>query len=184
MTYTNKTVIINLLGAPASRKTTLAAELFARLKRMDKQVEFTPEYVKKFTWLFPDNPPDELDQSYVFGRELRQQKILFGKVDYIISDSPLYLSAFYHEVRSGESYMWDYVYKVINSIKTKYNVEMVNFFLGKSEDHNDNGRWENKSEALDLQVFLKTWLDKNNIDYQELPLDTDERMSIILNKIL
>jgi hypothetical protein len=178
------TTIVNLIGASNSRKTTTAAELFAKLKRMNKKVEFTQEFVKKFTWLFPGAAPDELDQSYVFGRELRQQKILLGKVDFIISDSPLILSAFYHELRSGETYMYDYVSNVVKSIETKYNVKMINFFLGKTEDHEAYGRWESKEEAFAIQDKLKEWLSSHAINCIDLPLNPDERLGLIMKEIL
>ena len=41
-----KTIVINLIGGPCSGKSTVAAELFARLKKMGIKTELVSEYIK------------------------------------------------------------------------------------------------------------------------------------------
>lgn len=44
------TILINMLGSPSSGKTSLSAKLFAQLKAMDLNAEYTSEYVKGWAW--------------------------------------------------------------------------------------------------------------------------------------
>ena len=41
-----ETLVINLIGGPCSGKSTIAAELFARLKKMGVHCELVSEYIK------------------------------------------------------------------------------------------------------------------------------------------
>ena len=42
-----ETLVINLIGGPCSGKSTIAAELFARLKKMGIHCELVSEYIKQ-----------------------------------------------------------------------------------------------------------------------------------------
>ena len=88
------TILINLLGSPSAGKSTAARKLFSRLKDMYLNVEFVPEYVKSWAWDNREIKP--YDQFYFFGKEAHNQSHLFNKVDFIISDSPVLLTAVYH----------------------------------------------------------------------------------------
>ena len=45
-----KTVVINLFGGPGCGKSTIAAELFAILKKQGYEVELVTEYAKDKVW--------------------------------------------------------------------------------------------------------------------------------------
>ena len=87
------TVLINLFGASSSGKSTLMADLFSEMKLRGILVEMCTEWVKKWAW--EGYVPSGYDQFYIIGKEIKQQARLFNKVDYIISDSPVYISSFY-----------------------------------------------------------------------------------------
>ena len=44
------TLVINLCGGPGTGKSTLSANLFAKLKMAGVDVELAPEYVKDLVW--------------------------------------------------------------------------------------------------------------------------------------
>lgn len=45
-----KTLVVNLFGGPGTGKSTLSANIFARLKMDGVDVEMAPEYVKEVVW--------------------------------------------------------------------------------------------------------------------------------------
>ena len=45
-----KTTVINLIGSPGTGKSTIAAELFARMKWLGFDVELVSEYAKELVW--------------------------------------------------------------------------------------------------------------------------------------
>lgn len=86
------TVLINFLGCPGSGKSTLGTQLLAELKTRDYEVEFVSEFVK--TWTYTGRKVNKFGQYFIFGNETENQSRLFGKVDYVIADSPVLLTSF------------------------------------------------------------------------------------------
>ena len=60
-------LVVNLIGGPCSGKSTIAAELFARLKKMGIRCELVTEYIKER--IYEENKTIPLDQIAVFGME-------------------------------------------------------------------------------------------------------------------
>lgn len=89
------TQIIDLYGGPGTGKSTSAAFLYYQLKKAGKNVELVREYVKDWAW---DNRTiNTYDQIYILGKQVRRESMLYGKVDWIVTDCPVYMSAFYAE---------------------------------------------------------------------------------------
>lgn len=92
--------VINFTGEPSSGKSTAAYALYAHLKQQGYRVAMVEEHSKKLAYQGGDIMNQ--DQMYVFAQ---QQNLMFllenemspnsGKLDYIITDSPLYLSVVY-----------------------------------------------------------------------------------------
>lgn len=90
------TKVVDLYGGPGCGKSTLAAELFAVLKKQYVQVELVREFVKSWAWR--GEKVGRWDQPYLFAKQLRAESTLYGRVDVIVTDSPLGLSAVYEKV--------------------------------------------------------------------------------------
>ena len=87
--------IINIVGAPCSGKSTLACELFVKLKKNHTNTEYVNEFVKSLIW---DERFDDInDQFYVAKKQYNIIKNVIKKVEYVICDSPLFISLFYNE---------------------------------------------------------------------------------------
>lgn len=84
------TKVINLFAGPGAGKSTMAAGLFFKMKSADYKVELVTEYAKELVY---DGAHRMLDcQMHVCNEQNKRQRRLVGKVDWIITDSPLLLA--------------------------------------------------------------------------------------------
>ena len=74
-------------------KSTLAAGLFYHAKSQHKRVELVTEYAREM--VYEDRSNILADQLYILAKMNRRLLRLKGKVDYVITDSPLMLGALY-----------------------------------------------------------------------------------------
>lgn len=91
-----QTKVIDLFGGPGCGKSTLAAEVYASLKKQYVQTELVREFVKAWAWR--GEKVGRWDQPYLFAKQLRAESTLYGRVDVIVTDSPLGLSPVYEKV--------------------------------------------------------------------------------------
>lgn len=133
------TKIINLFGGPGSGKSTNAAGLFYQLKIQHIKCELVTEVAKDFTW--EERWGTLACQPYVFGKQLMRLERLLGKVDYIITDSPIFLSAVYNEKYPFFSRSVAEIFKSMNN---------VNFVLQRNKPYFRDGRNQTEEEAQNI----------------------------------
>ena len=172
------TILINMLGCPSSGKTSLSAKLFAQLKAMDLNAEYTSEYVKGWAWEGKKVGP--FDQFYIFGKETHNQSRLFDKVDFIISDSPVMLTAFYHYFYNGNEALNEVCHNFYN-LAEEAGVQVINFFLPRKKKYIAKGRYQTQEEADALAFQLKEWLNKEDYEYIELDCADKERLNTVMD---
>src|SRR5210317_2381135 len=90
-----RTVIINLFGGPGSGKSTVASGLFYTFKSKGITCDNPYEFPKQVAW--EDNNSQITDQLYILANQHRGIVRSYGKVDYIILDSPILLSLAYKD---------------------------------------------------------------------------------------
>lgn len=175
------TILINILGAPSTGKTSLSAKLFAELKALSLDVEYPSEFIKGWAWEGREISP--FDQYYVFGKEVHNQSKFFNKAEIVISDAPVMLTAFYHcfynKLNSLSEASRDF-YKVATEER---NVKVLNFFLMRRKEYNPNGRYQTQEESDYIAQILRTWLNLEGYNYIDLNCPDEERLQIILNKL-
>ena len=88
-----KTTIINLWAGPGAGKSTTAAEVFAALKRKGFVAELVTEYIKSWAWR--GICPGPFDDFYITAKQIKREADLYGRVEYIVTDSPVGLGAVY-----------------------------------------------------------------------------------------
>jgi hypothetical protein len=98
---------------------------------------------------------------------------LNGKVDVIITDSPLVISMLYNKTPS--KYFNDFVLEQYN---TFYN---LTFFLNRPENYQVEGRMQTKEESEVLDVVIKDILDKNGVYYHEI--SCENAVDVIVNLV-
>lgn len=175
-----KTIIINIYGAPGSGKSTLAAELYVDLKKKGKSVELVRECIKK--WAYQGYKPTAYDQIYITNEQMREEASLYGKVEYIITDSPIALGTFYTRYyhKTGEAF--DGLQEQVHAIGW-YNDQVdkvINLFLPiKDELYSTEGRYSSLEESKHIEKQLLMYLP----DWDKLEGPVETRLEQALERI-
>jgi len=174
------TTLINLFGASSSGKSTLMADLFSEMKLRGMSVEMCMEWVKKWAW--EGYNPSGYDQFYIVGKEVKQQSRLFGKVDYLISDSPVLNSSYYKYYHTG-------IDNLIGTVKEFYKmakedgVIVKNFFLTRNKPYEPRGRYQTEEESNDIAKKLLLYLDMNDIRFEMLDCKDRDRVKEVFKML-
>lgn len=144
-------IVVNLFGSPNSGKSTAMARLFSLMKASGYNVEMASEVVKDS--VYANDNYILHDQILAFALQRKKLKQLEGKVDYVITDSPLLLSHLY-----GDEQMPEF-YTLVDTEFARF--RNVNFFLDTKFPYSNTGRIQNEAEAAaikyDLAHMLSGW---------------------------
>lgn len=131
------TKVINFYAGPGAGKSSTASDLFAFMKWKGESVELVQEFAKDLTW---DEHFDILaDQLWVSANQNRRMQRLVGKVDYIITDSPLIMCQVY-----AEEYFPTFL-PMIAEIHNHY--ENIDVFLERKKPYVAKGRSQSEEAA-------------------------------------
>lgn len=169
-----------MLGSPSSGKTSLSAKLFAELKAMDLNAEYSPEYVK--SWVYEGKKVNKYGQFTIFGEEVRRQSRLFNVVDVAISDSPVLLTGFYNFFYNGDSSL-DSACKEFYKKAEEDGVKVLNFYLPRKKKYITKGRYQTEEQANDVNVKLQEWLQQQGYSYHYVDCSDKDRLDFILEKL-
>jgi hypothetical protein len=154
------TTVINLYAGPGSGKSTRAAEVFAVLKGQGVSCELVTEWVKEWAWR-GERIEQNWDGVYITAQQARRERAVYGKVDYIITDSPLGLGAVFERVYSPENRI---VYDLVRHYERQQDaagVRRVNCLLTRSKPFVQAGRYEDEAAARRVDRECEEFLRKN-----------------------
>lgn len=176
-----KTKVINMLGGSGLGKSTTAAGLYHIMKLQGYNVELVREYVKNWAW--SGQKVGQYDQIYIFGKQARSEYMLYGKVDYIITDSPIILSPVYEKFyNNGFSMIEDAALKFLQKAHNN-NINHINFLLERTKKFNPEGRYETEEQAKEVDKQVKIFLNENNIPYKHIDCLDNERLNVMMDYI-
>jgi hypothetical protein len=175
------TKIINLFGGPGSGKSSIAAGLLYELKKRHITCDAPYEFPKVLAW--DDNQSAIKDQLYVIANQHRGIVKSYGKVDYIVLDSPILLSLIYKNYYEGNEYpsslYTESFDKMILDIHTRY--DNLNIFLNRASGlHNNAERYQNLEKSIELDYMIRNTLDINHINYIDINVN-EKTVQEILN---
>lgn len=139
-----QTTVINLFAGSGAGKSTVAAGLFSAMKERKYHCELVREFVKTMAWEGKKVGP--YDQVYIFGKQAKYESQLYGKVDYIITDSPLLLSAIYENHYTGKNLILPSVLNFLDYTQSN-GIKYLNFYLTRSKPFDKRGRYEDEKTA-------------------------------------
>lgn len=156
------TVVINLFAGPGAGKSTCAWEIASTLKKLGYVAEYVPEYAKELVW---DENFKMLDGSYqnhkaILDEQTHRVDRLYGKVDFIVCDSPIMLNANYFKGAPSETADYE---KMVYDIFSNYN--NFSIFINREKNFEQAGRIQNLQESKQIDEDVKSLLKKHNIYY-------------------
>jgi adenylate kinase family enzyme len=173
-------LIINFFGGPGIGKSTQSAGLFTEMKKQHMDVELTYEFPKVVAW--EENFSAIKDQFYITANQHRNISRLYGKVKYIIVDSPIILGLVYKERYNQEPeypatfYGEPYDTFILDLFK-KYN--SLNIFLNRNDEtYDQNGRFQDLNESKQIDLEIKEKLINNKIDFIEFEVNQNTPLDI------
>jgi len=160
-----KTKIINIFGGPGIGKSTTAARIYNELQLKGYECDLPYEFPKQVAW--EENKSQITDQFYICANQHRGIVRSYGKVDYIILDSPILLSLVYKDryhkgyptTLYGESFD-----KFVLDVFSRY--DNMNFLIQRTEESfTEEGRLQTKEESIQIDKEIELILVNNDIDY-------------------
>lgn len=165
------TVIINFWGGPGSGKSTWASFLFYSMKQLGYKVELVTEFAKDLTYE-RDFKTLKANWPLVLGEQLKRQTRLVGKVDYIITDSPLALSVIYSDLVSPAE-----LDKEIMRLKESYGLSNeIDVRVKRTKPYRKYGRGETRLQALEVDKAITAYLG----NYFEVKSQPDGKLALTL----
>jgi hypothetical protein len=159
----SKLLLVNLYGGPGCGKSTGMAYLFSHLKMAGVNCEMVPEFAKELVW--EERFKTLSDQIYVFGKQQKRIKMLEGKVDVVITDSPLLLSLHYGKDLSSS------FNQLVFETYSQY--DCMSFLLKRVKEYNPNGRMQTEDQAKDIDVALIDLLINADANFHQVTGDQD-----------
>lgn len=172
--------IINFFGGPGIGKSTQSAGLFSLMKKNHISVEITQEFPKILAW--EENYLSIKDQFYVTANQHRNISRLYGKVDYIIVDSPIILGLIYKNKYGDKNEyptsMYDEKFDdFLLSLFKKYN--SLNILLVRDDSsYESNGRLQTLEESKIIDDDIKTKLIQHEIEFVEFKVNENTSFDI------
>lgn len=157
--------VVNLFGAPGSGKSTGAAYLFSKLKMAGINAELITEFTKDK--VYEESKEIFKNQTYILGKQSFRQSRVKDKVDILVTDSPLLLSAYYNEDKNISEELNALTYKIFDSY------DNYNYFINRVKPYNPSGRFQTKEEAKEIVGKMKEFLMDFNIKFEEFNGDTN-----------
>ena len=152
MNKSKSPLVVNLYGAPGSGKSTGAAYVFSQLKLRNINCELITEYAKEKVWEGAEAVLQH--QLYVFAKQQFRMARCKDKVDVLVTDSPLLLSAYY-DMCNSEPVTGEFR-KLVLDINDTYN--NLNCFVCRQKPYQPTGRLQTEEEALSMVDDLRRFL--------------------------
>lgn len=172
------TVVVNLFGSAGSGKSTTALGLCYFLKLQGYKVEYVSEYAKD---LVNEGSLHKLKhQLYVFSKQLKRMEVLVDKeLDFIITDSPIFLSYFYGEKYGTSGPFLAEMIAAYHRSFTNFNV-----YLTRAFPYDPKLRVQTEEESDEDSKVLREFLGTNDI-FLDMSVGVKEgRVQVILDTLL
>jgi hypothetical protein len=171
--------LINLFGGPGIGKSGIAAGITYKLKKNHISCDQPYEFPKLLAW---DNNHSAIqDQLYVLANQHRGIAECYGKVDYIVIDSPILFSTIYHRyyTKGYPAEMYGKVFHdMVIDLHRRYG--SINILLERGVTiHNDDERFQNYKQSVEIDTLCKNVLDETRTPYHTVKVGDDSVKDIM-----
>lgn len=146
------TKIVNLFGVPNAGKSTGAAYIFSQLKMVGVNAELVTEFAKDKVW--EESSEVFKNQSYIFGKQSFKQSRVNGKVELVITDSPIVLSLFYNK----NPVLGVNFEKTVLDVFNSYDNVNILLMRDRNKPYNPVGRFQTDEESKAMQEPMEDFL--------------------------
>ncbi len=168
-----KTLCLNFYSGPGAGKSTIAAAVFAELKKHHVNCELINEFAKRKIW--EGNMECLNNQLYITAKQQYLMWTVSKHVDLIVTDSPLLLGCVY-----GDDPLLD---QIIFREYMKYT--NIDIFLNRNPEakYQSNGRMQNLDEAMMKDVQIKNILGMANPNFTDITVN-DHTVKLVVDIML
>ena len=167
-----KTIVVNIYGGPGAGKSTTAAGVFYELKKMGYDCGLVTEMATELVYDEAFNVMN--DQVYLFGEQWHRTFRMLGKVDFIVTDSPLLMNIVYNREKDE-----DFEKFIVSRI---HKLESFDFFVNRSDAFSNVGRIHSLEQSKEVDKRIKEISKANKIDLIEV--EQENSVNKILERIL
>ncbi len=175
------TTVINLYGGSGLGKSTTAALIFGEMKLKGMHCELVREYAKEWAWGDRKIMPE--DQEHILAVQLSREQLYYGKLDYVVTDSPLLLGPIYQKYYSGSDPIAAEVFKNLK-IAEQSGVKYMNFLLKRNKPFDPRGRFETEEQAKEVDACVEAYLNHYSIQFDIVGSEGNERVHEIISKVI
>jgi nicotinamide riboside kinase len=183
-----KSKLITFMGAPNSGKSTLATQVHTSLKVSGINSIFISEEATDFIAQYgiPNTP---IDQITIFYKQSNRENMFIGSKDYIVCDSSGILNYFYFR-RLFSNPLSDKDIATINHLqkeilKSLSKWDYIFYVPPMSTNPNDGVRYHNEEDIINIDMWIKSYLEIENIPYIDLSkIDYKKRQDYVVKEIL
>lgn len=161
--------VINLIGGAGCGKSTIASGLFYYMKINGFNVELAREWIKSA--VYEERSYPFTDGLYILAKQNKLLQELNGKVDYVITDAPLFFPVVYQNPPSR--HFKDFALEVYNSY------DNINILIKRDKNlkYERVGRLQTYDEALEIDnkitSFFYKYIDSSFDKIIEINKDLD-----------
>jgi len=159
------TTVIQIFGGPNAGKSVLAADLFSLMKKSARfgSVELVQEFAKELVWQERFKELD--DQRIVTVGQIQKTMPLNGRVDYLVTDSPLLVGLVY----AGSQL--DDVESLILEQTAKFG-RVINIFVNRGNSPFESaGRIHDEVQSKEIDFKIKAMLESYGFEYSIIERD-------------
>ncbi|MCM1495987.1 MAG: ATP-binding protein [Bacteroides sp.] len=158
--HDRQTLVISAYGGPGSGKTVACMDICQQLKKRGYNAEYVSEVAKDYVY---DENYDMLDGTPEHQYEMLQEQLkrvdrYMGKVDFVVTDSPVLLNGIYNQQLTPE------YEQMLLRLHEQYNnfVFVVNRDAGHFQEE---GRIHDLEESMEKDAQIRDMLDEHQIYY-------------------
>jgi hypothetical protein len=166
-----KPVLINFVASPSSGKSIMAALTFVKLKTDHNSSELIQEYAKQLVW--SEKFEELANQWYVTKKQYDMIKAVYGKVDYLVTDSPLLVGLHYNRYHTDNVCNVEKTESMILSKMDEFNNIYIFLKRNKNNPYEKIGRIHDENQSIEIEKNLKGLLDEFNLKYLEIESDVN-----------